>query len=98
MKAHSALRVVMLASASAVALVAPSARAIDASKANPLNWFKSKDAVVPGAAEQQVQEAKAELMLRDAKTAASTGDSGRAQSIYKDVVYKYRFTKAAAEA
>jgi outer membrane protein assembly factor BamD (BamD/ComL family) len=88
----------MLAATAAVALVAPSARALDASKANPLNWFKSKDAVVPGAAEQQVQEAKAEAMLRDAKTAASTGDSSRAQSIYKDVVFKYRFTKAAAEA
>jgi outer membrane protein assembly factor BamD (BamD/ComL family) len=97
MKAKPVLRI-LLTAASVAALVTPSAHAIDLGKANPVNWFKSKEAVVPGAAEQQVQEAKAEAMLRDAKTANSTGNSGRAQGIYKDVVSRYPFTKAAAEA
>lgn len=97
MKANPVLRVALTA-ASVVALAAPSAQALDISKANPLNWFKEKDAVVPGASEQQVQEAAAEAMLRDAKTAVSTGNNGRAQSIYKDIVHRYRFTKAAADA
>lgn len=97
MKAKPVLRVT-LAAACVAALVASPARAVDMKKANPFNWFKEKEAVVPGAAEQQTQEALAQVMLRDAKTAASTGNSGRAQSIYKDIVYKYRFTSAAAEA
>jgi TolA-binding protein len=97
MKSNPVLRVI-LGAAAVMSLAAPSAQAIDASKANPFNWFKSKEAVVPGAAEQQAQEATAEAMLRDAKTAASTGNNDRAQSIYKDIVHRYRFTKAASDA
>lgn len=97
MKANPVLRVALTA-ASVVALAAPSAHALDVSKANPLNWFKEKEAVVPGTSEQLAQEAAAEAMLRDAKTAVSTGNNGRAQSIYKDIVHRYRFTKAAADA
>jgi hypothetical protein len=89
---------VFLSAAVVAALVAPSAHGVDMKKANPFTWFKPKDAVVPGAAEQSIQESAAETMLRDAKTASSTGNSGRAQSIYKDIVHRYRFTRAAAEA
>jgi outer membrane protein assembly factor BamD (BamD/ComL family) len=97
MKSKPVLRVI-LSAAVVAAVVAPSARAVDVKKANPFTWFKPKDAVVPGAAEQQVQEAAAASMVRDAKTAASTGNNGRAQSLYKDVVHRYRFTQSAAEA
>lgn len=97
MKANPVLRATLTA-ASVLALAVPSAKAIDFGKANPFNWFKEKEAVVPDAAEQQSQEAAAEAMLRDAKTAVSTGNSGRAQGIYKDIVHRYRFTNAAATA
>ena len=97
MKVTPVLRATLLAAAT-VALTAPPVSAVDMSKANPMNWFKTKDDVVPGAAEQQAQEAAAQAMLRDAKTALSTGNSGRAQGIYKDIVQRYRFTEAAATA
>jgi outer membrane protein assembly factor BamD (BamD/ComL family) len=87
-----------IAAASVALLAAPDARALDLGKANPLNWFDKKDETVPSAPERQVQEGAAEAMLRDAKTAASTGNTGRATSIYKDVVSRYRFTNAAANA
>lgn len=87
-----------LAAATVALLAAPELRAVDMGKANPLTWFKKKDATVPSAPERQIQEGAAEAMLRDAKTAASTGNTGRAQSIYKDIVSRYRFTNAAATA
>lgn len=87
-----------IAAASVALLAAPDARALDLGKANPLKWFDKKDEVVPSAPERQVQEGAAEAMLRDGKTAASTGNTGRAISIYKDVVSRYRFTNAAANA
>lgn len=97
MKVHPALRVT-LTTASALAIAVPSALAIDLGKANPLKWFKDKEETVPSASEKQSQEAAADAMLRDARTAMSTGNTGRAQSIYKDVVARYKFTDAAAEA
>jgi outer membrane protein assembly factor BamD (BamD/ComL family) len=87
-----------LACATVAILAAPDARALDLGKANPLKWFDKKDETVPGAPERQVQEGAAEAMLRDAKTAASTGNTGRATGIYKDIVSRYRFTNAAATA
>jgi outer membrane protein assembly factor BamD (BamD/ComL family) len=87
-----------IAAASVALLAAPDARALDLGKANPLKWFDKKDEVVPGAPERQAQEGAAEAMLRDAKTASSTGNTGRAIGIYKDIVTRYRFTNAAANA
>ena len=97
MKAHPVLRIALTA-VSSLALAAPSVHAIDFGKANPLSWFKEKEVGVPSVSEKQAQEASAELMLRDAKTAASTGSTGKAQSIYKDIVSRYRFTDAASTA
>lgn len=68
------------------------------SKLNPVNWFKKSAENVPSAAEQQSQEAAAQALLRDAKTAQSTGDSNKALSIYRDIVSRYRFTNTAATA
>ncbi|TLD70715.1 outer membrane protein assembly factor BamD [Phragmitibacter flavus] len=68
------------------------------SKLNPVNWFKKTPDSVPSASEQQSQEAAAQAMLRDAKTAQSTGDAGKALSIYRDIVSRYRFTNSAANA
>ncbi len=87
-----------IACATVALLAAPDAHAIDLGKANPLKWFDKKDETVPSAPERQVQEGAAEAMLRDAKTAVSTGNTGRAQGIYKDIVSRYRFTNAAATA
>jgi outer membrane protein assembly factor BamD (BamD/ComL family) len=97
MKVHPVLRVT-LTTATALAIAVPSASAVDLGKANPLKWFKSKEDAVPSVSEKQSQEAAADAMLRDARTASSTGNAGRAQSIYKDVVARYKFTDAAAEA
>ncbi|MEZ0387199.1 MAG: outer membrane protein assembly factor BamD [Verrucomicrobium sp.] len=97
MKVHPVLRVT-LTTASALAIAVPSAPAVDFGKANPLKWFKGKEETVPSASEKNSQEAAAAEMLRDAKTAASTGNSGRAQSLYKDIVARYRFTDAASVA
>jgi outer membrane protein assembly factor BamD (BamD/ComL family) len=80
---------------------APAARAIDLpnlSKANPVNWFKKEEATVPNTGQKQTQEAAAAAMLRDAKTAASTGNKGRAMDIYKSTVKQYPFTDSAADA
>lgn len=96
MKVHSTLRVVL--TVSSLALCVPSSYAIDLGKANPLKWFKEKEENVPTSSEKQTQEAAAASLLRDAKTALSTGDTGKAQGIYKDVVTRYRFTDSAAEA
>jgi len=83
---------------SGFALAGTPAHAIDFGKANPMSWFKSKEAAVPSVSEKQSQEAAAELILRDARTALSTGDNGKAQNLFKDVVVRYRFTDAASTA
>jgi outer membrane protein assembly factor BamD (BamD/ComL family) len=97
MKAESATRVALSAIAG-LALAGTSAQAIDFGKANPLTWFKEKESAVPSTTEKQSQEAAAQAILRDAKTAQSTGDGGKAQSLYKDIVTRYRFTDAASNA
>lgn len=79
-------------------VTAPGAPAVDLTKANPLNWFKDKEANAPDNQQKQGQESAAAGMMRDAKTALSTGNNGRAQDIYKSVVKQYPFTGAAAEA
>lgn len=96
MKVHPTLRVVL--TVSSLALCVSSSYAIDFGKANPLKWFKAKEENVPTTSEKQNQEAAAESLMRDAKTALSTDNVGKAQNIYKDVVNRYRFTDAAAEA
>ncbi|MEI6535431.1 MAG: tetratricopeptide repeat protein [Verrucomicrobiaceae bacterium] len=77
---------------------APGSHAVDLGKANPLNWFKQKEESAPDNQQKQGQEAAAAGMMRDAKTAISTGNNSRAQDIYKSVVKQYPFTTAAAEA
>ncbi len=74
------------------------ASALDLGKANPVNWFKSKEDRVPSVSEKQSQEGAAQAILRDARTAQSTGNAGKAQSLYKDIVLRYRFTDTAAVA
>ena len=71
--------------------------AVDLGKANPFNWFKDKEESAPDNRQKQDQEANAAAMMRDARTASSTGNNGRAQDIYKNVVKQYPFTAAAAE-
>ncbi len=100
MKAHlfhpaAAAAVILAVSA------APAARAIEMpnlSKANPVNWFKKEETTVPDSGQKQSQEAAAASMIRDAKTAASTGNKKRATEIYKSAVKQYPFTDAAADA
>ncbi|MCE9519194.1 MAG: tetratricopeptide repeat protein [Verrucomicrobia bacterium] len=79
-------------------MTAPAAQAVDLSKANPANWFKKEEATVPSSGQKQSQESAAAAMNRDAKTAVSTGNKGRALDIYKSVVKQYPFTDAAADA
>lgn len=88
----------VIAALSSIALAQPSAQALDIGKANPLKWFKGKEESVPSISEKQAQEAEAQAMYRDAKTAISTGSTGRAQSILKDIVSRYRFTETAGDA
>ncbi len=76
----------------------PALRAIDLNKANPFNWLKKEEASVPDTSQKQSQEAVAAGMMRDARTATSTGNKGRAQDLYKSVVKQYPFTDAAADA
>jgi len=83
------------------ALLAPSmSSALDFDKLNPLSLFNGKkdDKVAPTAEEKASQDAAANLLLRDANTAASTGSEGKAQGLYKDLVRKYPFSDAAGEA
>lgn len=97
MNAHPYLRVALMSTA-VLACSTVDTRADILKKANPLNWFKKEETAVPTAAEQQAQEAAAQILLRDAKTAQSTGNNSKAQSIYKDIVTRYRFTNTAATA
>jgi len=97
MKASPFLRL-PLAVAALTAMSALPARAIDLDKANPLNWFKDKERSAPDNATKQAQENDASSMMRDARTAASTGNDNRARDIYKMIVKKYPFTDSAAEA
>jgi outer membrane protein assembly factor BamD (BamD/ComL family) len=97
MKASPFLRL-PLAVAALTAMSALPVHAIDLDKANPLNWFKEKEKSAPDTATKQAQENDAVSMMRDAHTAASTGNDGRARDIYKMIVKKYPFTDSAAEA
>jgi|GEM_PF-464449 len=94
MNAQPYYRVALMTSA-VLAIAAPDTKAAEL---NPLNWFKKKQESVPSAPEQASQEAAAQALLRDAKTAQSTGDAGKAQAIYRDIVSRYRFTDSAATA
>ncbi len=82
----------------AILVTAPGSHAADLGKANPLNWFKSKEESAPDNRQKLDQEAAASSMMRDAKTALSTGNNARAQDIYKSVAKQFPFTSAAAEA
>jgi outer membrane protein assembly factor BamD (BamD/ComL family) len=93
MKAHP-LRRIFLASAAVCMAVSPSG----AVELNPLKWFKEKEQVAPDTRQRQAQEAAAAAMMRDAKQAAATGATGRAQDIYKSIVKQYPFTDGAGEA
>lgn len=63
-----------------------------------LDFFKKAEKKAPSASEKQIQEAAAAGMLRDAKAAEASGDSGKAASIYGSIVKQYPFTDSAAEA
>lgn len=86
------------AATAAFLVTAPGSHAVDLGKANPLNWFKDKEVNAPDNREKPGQESAAAAMMRDAKTATSTGNNARAQDIYKNVAKQYPFTAAAAEA
>ncbi len=97
MKAHL-FHPVALAAVILSVMTTPAAQAVDLSKANPANWFKKEEATVPNSGQKQTQENAAAAMNRDARTAVSTGNKGRAQELYKSVVKQYPFTDAAADA
>jgi outer membrane protein assembly factor BamD (BamD/ComL family) len=86
------------AAAALVIMASFPASALDLDKANPFNWFKEKEKSAPDNAAKQAQENDAAAMMRDARTAASTGDVKKAREIYKTIVRKYPFTDAAADA
>jgi outer membrane protein assembly factor BamD (BamD/ComL family) len=97
MKAPLFMRV-PAAVAALVAVTTLPARALDLDKANPMNWFKDKEKSAPDTATKAAQENDAASMMRDARTAASTGNDKRAKEIYKSIVKKYPFTDSAADA
>lgn len=98
MKSSVFLRVGQPAAIALVALLVQPAHALDLDKANPLKWFKEKEKSAPDTATKNAQEADAIAIMRDARTAASTGNDGRARDLYKSVVKKYPFTDSAADA
>lgn len=63
-----------------------------------LDFFKKGEKKAPNASEKQVQESAAYAILRDAKAAEATGDTGKATSLYTSIVKQYPFTDSAAEA
>ena len=95
MKPHPALRFALCACLAGIAAAPQSSSALDL---NPLHLFRKDEKKAPSPEEKASQEAAASTMLRDARTAASTGSNGRAQGIYKDIVRQYPFTDSAAEA
>lgn len=95
MKPHPALRFALCACLAGIAAAPSTSSAIDL---NPLHLFRSDEKKAPSPEEKASQEASADVMLRDARTAASTGSKGKAQGIYKDIVRRFPFTDAAADA
>ena len=64
-----------------------------------LDFFKKElPKGAPSADQLRVQEGQATEMLSQAKAAEAAGDSSKAQKLYGEIVKKYRFTNAAAEA
>lgn len=63
-----------------------------------LDFLKKAEKKAPSATEKQVQEAAASAMLRDAKSAEAAGSSGKASSIFSQIIKQYPFTDSAAEA
>lgn len=95
MKPHPALRFTLCACIAGIAAAPQTSPALDL---NPLHLFRKEDVKAPTPEVKAQQEATAAAMLRDARTAASTGSNGKAQGIYKDIVRQYPFTDSAAEA
>lgn len=63
-----------------------------------LDFLKKGEKKAPNATEKQAQEASASVMLRDAKAAEASGDTGKAEGTYSAIVKQYPFTDSAAEA
>lgn len=63
-----------------------------------LDFFKKEEKKAPSAAEKAAQETAASSMLRDARAAEASGNSGKAAKIYEEIVKQYPFTDSAAEA
>jgi outer membrane protein assembly factor BamD (BamD/ComL family) len=95
MKQQPALRLALCACLAGIAAAPQPSQAIDL---NPLHLFRSDEKKVPSAEEKATQEAAASEMLRDARTAASTGSTGRAQGIYKDIDRRFPYTDSAGDA
>jgi FimV-like protein len=68
--------------------------------ASPALWPFSgkKERVVPVDSEREAQEVNAAGLYSQAEEAEREGKTSRAQSIYKEIVKKYPFTKTASEA
>lgn len=90
--------IAIAAAAISVLTSAPEAKAVDFSKANPVNWFKKQEKSVPDSAARQTQEAAVASIIRDARIAVSTGNKNRAMDLYKSAVKQYPFTDGAADA
>lgn len=63
-----------------------------------LGLFEKKEKAVPGSAERNAQEEQASTMLLQARDAQSNGRTGKAQSLYQQIIRQFPFTAAAAEA
>lgn len=63
-----------------------------------LGLFEKKEKAVPGSAERNAQEAQASALLVQAREAQSNGRTGKAQSLYQQIIKQFPFTSAAAEA
>ena len=77
-----------------VTLLAPS---LLEAKINPLNWFSNKEAVeaVEVSAVSDIEEIKANKLLRSADKHVNKGRVKRAQKFYKKILKKYHKTEAA---
>ena len=99
MKAHLFYSIAFGACLVATFAVPTPVKAIDFDKVNPLSLFKSKpEKGAPTLEEKKNQEAAANVLMQDAKTALATGSEGKAIDLYKEVTRKYRFTDSAGEA
>lgn len=63
-----------------------------------LDFFKKEQRKAPDSAELKAQEAEGNELLRQAKDAEAAGSGGKAISLYEEVLKKYPFTNAAADA